>query len=59
MSRSTIAGIYGADFWKKLFALLLLIIPPLTLALDPQRIFEKGINWVKNAVEEMKVMVTT
>ncbi|MGK8361214.1 YhgE/Pip family protein [Corynebacterium amycolatum] len=59
MFRSTIAGIYEADFWKKLFALLLFIIPSLILALGLQRIFEKGINRIKNAIEETKVMATT
>ncbi|MGY0605333.1 YhgE/Pip family protein [Corynebacterium amycolatum] len=57
--RSSIAGIYEADYWKLMFMLALFIIPSLILALGLQRIFEKGINEIKNAIEETKVMATS
>lgn len=59
MFRSSIAGIYEADYWKLMFMLALFIIPSLILALGLQRIFEKGINEIKNAIEETKVMATS
>ena len=59
MFRSSIAGIYEADYWKLMFMLALFIIPSLILALGLQRIFEKGINEIKNAIEETKVMGTS
>lgn len=59
MFRSSIAGIYEADYWKLMFMLALFIIPSLILALGLQRIFEKGINGIKNAIEETKVMATS
>ena len=59
MLRSSIAGIYEADYWKLMFMLALFIIPSLILALGLQRIFEKGINEIKNAIEETKVMGTS
>ena len=59
MLRSSIAGIYEADYWKLMFMLALFIIPSLILALGLQRIFEKGINGIKNAIEETKVMATS
>lgn len=59
MLRSSIAGIYEADYWKLMFMLALFIIPSLILALGLQRIFEKGINEIKNAIEETKVMATS
>lgn len=57
--RSSIAGIYEADYWKLMFMLALFIIPSLILALGLQRIFEKGINDIKNAIGETKVMATS
>ena len=59
MFRSSIAGIYEADYWKLMFMLALFIIPSLILALGLQRIFEKGINDIKNAIGETKVMATS
>ncbi|OFM51001.1 YhgE/Pip domain-containing protein [Corynebacterium sp. HMSC064H12] len=59
MFRSSIAGIYEADYWKLMFMLALFIIPSLILALGLQRIFEKGINGIKDAIEETKVMATS
>lgn len=59
MFRSSIAGIYEADYWKLMFMLALFIIPSLILALGLQRIFEKGINDIKKAIEETKVMATS
>ncbi|MCQ9126842.1 YhgE/Pip domain-containing protein [Corynebacterium amycolatum] len=59
MFRSSIAGIYEADYWKLMFMLALFIIPSLILALGPQRIFEKGINGIKDAIGETKVMATS
>lgn len=57
--RAAIAGVYENDFWKYTFILLLFIIPSLILALVFQRIFEKGINQVKQAIADTKVMATT
>ncbi|MBC6793097.1 YhgE/Pip domain-containing protein [Corynebacterium sp. LK26] len=59
MFRSSIAGIYEADYWKLMFMLALFIIPSLILALGLQRIFEKGINDIKDAIGETKVMATS
>lgn len=59
MFRSSIAGIYEADYWKLMFMLALFIIPSLILALGLQRIFEKGINGIKDAIGETKVMATS
>lgn len=59
MLRSSIAGIYEADYWKLMFMLALFIIPSLILALGLQRIFEKGINGIKDAIGETKVMATS
>lgn len=59
MFRSSIAGIYEADYWKMMFMVALFIIPSLILALGLQRIFEKGINHIKNAIAETKVMATS
>ena len=42
-----------------MFMLALFIIPSLILALGLQRIFEKGINGIKDAIEETKVMATS
>lgn len=57
--RSSIAGIYENDFWKQLFVLLLFAVSSLILALVFQRVFERGINQMRGAIADTKVMATT